>query len=141
MASDDAEIQDLLSKAKTIALVGASADPTRDSHQVMAFLQGHGYRVIPVNPGLAGQSLLGERVYADLESIPDAIDVVDIFRKSDAAGAIVDAAIARGAKAVWLQLGVRDPAAIQRAKAAGLRAVMDRCPKIEIRRLGIVRIA
>lgn len=141
MASDDAEILDLLSKAKTIALVGASADPTRDSHQVMAFLQSHGYRVIPVNPGLAGQSLLGEHVYADLESIPGAIDVVDIFRRSDAAGAIVDAAIARGAKAVWLQLGVRDPAAIQRAQAAGLRAVMDRCPKIEIKRLGIVRIA
>jgi predicted CoA-binding protein len=129
----------LLTRTRTVALVGASSDPSRDSHQVMKFLQGRGYRVLPVNPALAGQSLLGETVYANLASVPGDIDLVDIFRRSDAAGAVVDEAIARGAKAVWLQLGVIDAAAVARAGAAGLVAIMDRCPKIEIPRLGIVR--
>lgn len=105
----------------------------------MAFLQAQGYRVIPVNPGLAGHSLLGETVYRDLDSVPGQIDLVDIFRRSDSAGAVVDEAIARGAKAVWLQLGVIDLSAVRRAEAAGMMAIMDRCPKIEIPRLGIVR--
>jgi uncharacterized protein len=133
----DSDLRRLLQDVRTIALIGASADPSRDSHQVMAFLLAHGYRVIPVNPAMAGQILLGQKVYADLSSISGKIDLVDIFRRSDAAGAVVDAAIARGAKAVWLQLGVIDKAAVARAGAAGLQAVMDRCPKIEIRRLGI----
>lgn len=139
MSDYDAKVERILTQSRTIALIGASADPSRDSHQVMAFLQAQGYRVIPVNPGLAGQTLLGEIVHADLTSIPGDIDLVDIFRRSEAAGAAVDQAIARGAKAVWLQLGVIDPNAIRRAEAAGLEAIMDRCPKIEHRRLGIVR--
>lgn len=139
MFDTDTTIRELLTRTRTVALVGASSDPSRDSHQVMKFLQGRGYRVLPVNPALAGQSLLGETVYANLASVPGDIDLVDIFRRSDAAGAVVDEAIARGAKAVWLQLGVIDAAAVARAGAAGLVAIMDRCPKIEIPRLGIVR--
>ena len=139
MSGIDAKIKDLLTRTRTIALVGASSDPSRDSHQVMKFLQARGYRVIPVNPALAGQTLLGETVHASLAAVPGEIDLVDIFRRSDAAGAVVDEAIQRGAKAVWLQLGVIDAAAAARAEAAGLTAIMDRCPKIEIPRLGIVR--
>jgi hypothetical protein len=138
MASDH-EIQTLLEQIKTIAIVGASSDPNRDSHQVMAFLKSWGYRVIPVNPSQVGAKILEELVYPDLAAIPGPIDMADIFRRSEAAGAIVDEAIAKGAKAVWLQLGVIDPAAVARARAAGLIAMMDRCPKIEIRRLGIPR--
>jgi predicted CoA-binding protein len=137
MRDEDLKIRQVLTTARTIALVGASANATRDSHEVMAFLQARGYRVIPVNPGLEGQTLLGERVYADVLEIPESIDLVDIFRNSEAAGHVVDQAIAKGAKAVWLQLGVINAPAIRRAEAAGLTAIMDRCPKIEIRRLGI----
>jgi predicted CoA-binding protein len=132
----DAEIRDLLTTTRTIAMVGASDRPDRPSHGVMRFLQAHGYRVIPVNPALAGQTLNGETVVATLaEAGP--IDMVDIFRNSDAAGAITDEAIAAGARAVWMQLGVINEAAAARARAAGLTVVMDHCPKIEIGRLGI----
>ncbi len=134
----DAEIRSLLAEAQTIALVGASNKPDRDSHRVMAFLQGQGYRVIPVNPGLAGQQLLGEEVHGALADIGQRIDLVDIFRNSEAAGAVVDEAIAAGAKAVWMQLGVINPQAAARAETAGLKVVMDRCPKIEIPRLGLL---
>jgi predicted CoA-binding protein len=132
----DAEIRDLLTATRTIAMVGASDRPDRPSHHVMAFLQAHGYRIVPVNPALAGQQLLGETVVA---SVADAgpVDMVEIFRNSDAAGAITDDAIAAGAKAVWMQLGVVNPEAAARATAAGLTVVMDRCPKIEITRLGL----
>lgn len=133
------EIADLLTTAKTIALVGASANPARDSHEVMAFLQGQGYRVIPVNPGLAGQKLLGETVVAKLSDIGERIDLVDIFRNSEAAGGVVDEAIAARAGAVWMQLGVINPEAASRAEAAGLKVVMDHCPKIEIPRLGLLK--
>lgn len=133
------EIADLLTTAKTIALVGASANPARDSHEVMAFLQGQGYRVIPVNPGLAGQKLLGETVVAKLSDIDERIDLVDIFRNSEAAGGVVDEAIAARAGAVWMQLGVINPEAASRAEAAGLKVVMDHCPKIEIPRLGLLK--
>ena len=102
----------------------------RDSHGVAAFLQRRGKRVIPVNPNAAGTEILGETCLA---TVPEAVDVVDIFRRSEAAGAHVDEAIAVGAKAVWLQLGVLDDAAAARARAAGLLVVMDRCPKIEWR--------
>ena len=135
----DEEIVALLQTSRTVALVGASAKPDRDSHAVMAFLQAQGYRVIPVNPGLAGQSLLGEKVVSTLADIVGPIDIVDIFRNSDAAGQIIDEAINAGAKAVWLQLGVINPQAADRAKAAGLKVVMDRCPKIEIPRLGLLK--
>jgi hypothetical protein len=133
--TNDSEIRALLQTARTIALVGASDRPDRASHEVMAFLQAQGYRVIPVNPQIAATTLLGETVHASLADIAEPIDIVDIFRRSDAVGPIVDAAIAMGAKAVWMQLGVINEAAAATAQAAGLQVVMDRCAKIEIGRL------
>lgn len=138
--TEDADIKALLDSARTIALVGASDRPDRPSYGVMATLQRHGYRVIPVNPQITGEHVHGEFVFRDLSQLGDPIDIVDIFRRSDAAGAVVDQAIAIGAKAVWMQLGVVDHAAAQRAEAAGLTVVMDRCPAIEIPRLGIAPI-
>ena len=136
----DNDIRDLLASARTIALVGASDRPDRASHEVMGALQAHGYRVIPVNPALAGVEIRGETVRATLAEIAEPIDIVDIFRRSDAAGAVVDEAIAAGAGAVWMQLGVIDAAAAARAEAAGLQAVMDHCPKIELHRLSVPRV-
>lgn len=133
------DIAALLSGTKIVALVGASANAARDSHRIMAFLQQQGYRVIPVNPGLAGQTLLGETVVSALADIAEQIDLVDIFRNSVAAGSVVDEAIAVGAKAVWMQLGVVNPEAAARAEAAGLQVVMDHCPKIEIPKLGLLK--
>jgi len=133
----DVKIHHILATVRTIALVGASANSARPSHEVMHFLQGRGYRVIPVNPGLAGQELLGETVQASLSAIAQPIDMVDVFRDSSAAPGIVDEAIAIGAKVVWMQLGVRHDAAAAKAEAAGIEVIMDRCPKIEIGRLGL----
>jgi predicted CoA-binding protein len=135
----DAYLRDILTSARTIAVVGASPRPNRPSHGVMRFLQRHGYRAIPVNPFAAGNEILGERVRARLADIGEPIDMVDIFRRSEAAGAVVDEAIAIDAKIVWMQLDVRDAVAAARAEAAGLRVVMDRCPAIEIPRLRIER--
>ncbi len=132
----DAKLRRILSTVRTIALVGASANWNRPSYFVMKYLQGKGYRVIPVNPGLAGQDLLGERVYASVRDIPEKIDMVDIFRASDQVPPIVEDAIAAGARVVWMQLGVRNDAAGAKAEAAGLEVVMNRCPKIEFGRLG-----
>ena len=134
--SDD-YLSDVLTSACTIAVVGASPRRERPSHRVMAYLQRRGYRTIPVNPFAAGGTINGETVYASLAEVPDPIDMVDIFRRPEAAGAIVDAAIAVGAKIVWMQLGVRDDAAAARAEARGLKIVMNRCPAIEIPRLGL----
>jgi uncharacterized protein len=103
----------------------------------MAYLQRHGYRAIPVNPNAAGATINGEIVHARLAEVPDPIDMVDIFRRSEAAGAVVDEAIAIGAKVIWMQLGVRDDAAAARAEAGGIKVVMNRCPAIEIPRLGL----
>jgi len=135
----DAYLRDVLTGARTIAVVGASPRPSRPSHRVMHFLQREGYRAIPVNPFAAGGSILGERCYASLAEVPEPVDMVDIFRRSEFAGAAVDAAIAVGAKVVWMQLGVVDAAAAGRARAQGIKVVMDRCPAIEIPRLGLAR--
>ncbi len=126
-----------LRSAKTIAVVGASDKTHRASHGVMRYLQSCGYRCIPVNPKLAGQKLLGETVYADLASIGQPVDMVDVFRNSDYVGPVMDEAIATGAKAVWMQLGVINAEAAERGCAAGLTVIMDRCPAIEIPRLGL----
>jgi O-acetylhomoserine (thiol)-lyase len=131
----DARLRNILSKVRTIAMVGASSNWNRPSYFVMKYLQGKGYRVIPVNPGTAGKDLLGERIYANLREIPDKIDMVDVFRASDAAGPIVDDAIAIGAKVVWMQLGVRNDEAAAKGEAAGIEVIMNRCPKIEFGRL------
>lgn len=139
--TDDADIKALLEGARTIALVGASDRPDRPSYRVMAMLQEHGYRVIPVNPQIAGEHLHGEFVFRELAQIGEPIDIVDIFRRPLAAGEAVDEAIAVGAKAVWMQLGVINGEAAARAEAAGLTVVMDRCPAIEIPRLGVSKIA
>jgi len=128
-------VEQVLTEYRTWAVVGCSPKPWRDSHDVAEFLQRYGYRVIPVNPQCDDDEILGERCYPDLASVPGPVDVVDIFRRSELAGAHVDEAIAIGAKAVWLQLGVIDEAAAARARAAGLHVVMDRCPKIELPRL------
>ncbi len=133
----DEEIAELLRETRTIALVGASDNPGRASYGVMKFLADHGYRVIPVNPRITGEHVHGEYVWRELCQIGEAIDIVDIFRNSAEAGAVVDEAIAVGAKAVWMQLGVIDEAAAARAEAAGLKVVMDHCPKIEFARLGL----
>ncbi len=141
--NDDATLRDILLTTRRIAVVGASDRPDRPSHGVTAFLVDRGYQVTPVNPGIAGRDLHGSAVVARL---PDAaaaagpaggLDMVDVFRRSEDAGAVVDEAIRLGARTVWLQLGVVDEAAGERARAAGLRFVQDRCPVIEWRRLGL----
>lgn len=132
----DAEIRDLLLTTRRIAVVGASDRPDRPSHGVARFLRDRGYAIAPVNPGIAGRPLHGVPVLARLaEAAP--LDLVDVFRRSAEAGAVVDEAIRLGARAVWLQLGVTDDAAGARARAADLRFVQDRCPVIEWRRLGL----
>ena len=136
----DEDIAELLVNARTIAVVGASDQPSRPSYGVMKFLQDWGYRVIPVNPQITGERVLGEFVWRELAQIGVSIDIVDIFRRPEAAGEAVDQAIFVGAKAVWMQIGVINEEAAARAEAAGLKVVMDRCPKIEIPRLGVPRI-
>jgi predicted CoA-binding protein len=137
----DEDIAELLTNARTIAVVGASDRPYRPSYGVMQFLQGRGYRVLPVNPQITGEHVLGEFVWRELAQIGIPIDIVDIFRRPEMAGEAVDQAIYVGAKAVWLQIGVINTEAAARAEAAGLKVVMDRCPKIEIPRLGVPKIA
>jgi uncharacterized protein len=130
----DDDVRELLTATRTWAVVGCSPDPDRDSHRIAALLQRRGFRVVPVNPVAAGEEILGERCVSSVNDVEAPVDVVDIFRRSSAAGAHVDEAIAAGARAVWLQLGVIDEAAADRARAAGLRVVMDRCPAIELAR-------
>jgi O-acetylhomoserine (thiol)-lyase len=136
LAYPDARIRGILQRTRTIAVVGASANWNRPSTFVLKYMQGKGYRTIPVNPGIAGQTIAGELVYASLRDIPVPVDLVDIFRAPEHVGPIVDDAIAIGAKVVWMQLGIRNDAAAAKAEAAGLEVVMERCVKIEFGRLG-----
>ncbi|MEX2630074.1 MAG: CoA-binding protein [Tistlia sp.] len=135
----DGYILGILQETRTIAMVGASPKWNRPSFFVMKYLQDKGYRVIPVNPGQAGQEILGERVYAELAEVPGPFELVDVFRNSEAAAAVADQAIAlradKGIRTLWMQLGVRNDPAAERAEAAGLQVVMNRCPKIEFGRL------
>jgi predicted CoA-binding protein len=135
----DGLLRMVLGSVRTIAMVGASPDWHKASSFAMKYLQSKGYRVIPINPRAAGKTILGETCYARLSDIPQketgTIDMVDIFRNSEAAGPIADEAVAIGAKVVWMQLGVRNDAAAARAEKAGLTVVMNRCPKIEYGRL------
>ncbi len=133
--TEDSDIAAVLSATRTIALVGASHNPARPSHGVMKFLLAHGYEVYPVNPGLAGQQLLGCDVYADIAAIPVQIDMVDVFRQSRYLQGIVEEASAVGARVLWTQLGVIDTAAAAAAERAGMQVVLDRCPAIELPRL------
>ncbi len=135
----DTDIAQLLRETRTIALIGASDRPDRPSYNVMRVLQDWGYRVLPVNPQITGEHIHGEYVWRELSQIGEPIDMVDIFRRPIAAGEAVDEAIAAGAKAVWLQIGVINHEAAARAEAAGLKVVMDRCPAIDLPRLGVPR--
>jgi predicted CoA-binding protein len=132
---DDAYLRKILRESKTIAMVGLSANWNRPSYFAAKYLLDRGYKVIPVNPAAAGQEILGQKVYASLDELPQKADMVDIFRNTEAAGPITDDAIKHGAKVVWMQLGVVNDAAAKRAEAAGLKVVMNRCPKIEHSRL------
>jgi len=140
MLTADADIVQLLSETRTIALVGASDRPDRPSYEVMQVLQSWGYRVLPVNPQITGEHVHGEYVWRELSQIGVPIDMVDIFRRPQAAGEAVDQAIAAGARSVWMQIGVVNEEAAARAEAAGLKVVMDRCPAIELPRLRVPRI-
>lgn len=133
--SSDKDIARVLDETRTIALVGASARPERPSHRVMKFLLENGYKVYPVNPGLAGQTLLGRTVYATLSDIPEKIDMVDVFRHPDYLQDIAREVIEIGAKTLWTQLGVVNADAAASAEQAGIQVVMDRCPAIELPRL------
>ena len=131
----DSYIRGILLSHKSFAVVGASANPVRPSYFVVKYLVSKGYRVLPVNPGQAGREIAGQSVYASLTDIPGDVDIVDIFRNSQAAYGVTEEAVAIGAKVVWMQLGVRNDAAAALAEAAGLKVVMNRCPKIEYARL------
>ena len=131
-------LKGVLQSAKVIALVGASPDPSRPSNSVMRFLQGRGYKVIPVNPGAAGQTALGETVRASLAEIEGPVDMVDIFRRSEDVPPVVEEALKLpGLKAIWMQLGITNAQAAAKAEARGVQVVQDRCPAIEIPRLGL----
>ncbi len=138
-SAPDDELRAILQSVRTIALVGLSANPARPSNGVFGFLLRHGYRAVGVNPGLAGQVIHGAPVYARLADVPFAIDMVDIFRNSAAAGSVVDEALALSPlpNVIWMQIGVIDKIAAEKARTAGLKVVMDHCPRIEIGRLGI----
>lgn len=135
----ESDIADILNTTRTIALVGASDKPDRPSYRVMKYLLDQGYHVIPVSPKVAGKELLGQKGYATLADVPEKIDMVDVFRNSEAAWGVAQEAVAVGTKVLWLQLGVINEQAAVLARNAGLSVVMDRCPAIEIPRLGLAK--
>eukprot|EP00539_Tryblionella_compressa_P010024 CAMPEP_0178802850 /NCGR_PEP_ID=MMETSP0745-20121128/14125_1 /TAXON_ID=913974 /ORGANISM="Nitzschia punctata, Strain CCMP561" /LENGTH=151 /DNA_ID=CAMNT_0020461829 /DNA_START=12 /DNA_END=467 /DNA_ORIENTATION=- len=136
--NSEATIRRVLTSSRNIALVGASSKPERPSNYVMKYLLDIGYNVIPINPGLEGQELHGKVVYGSLSNVPDPIDMVDIFRASEAVPSIVDEAIALGGvKSIWMQVGIVNKEAAEKAKSAGMDVVMDACPKVQIPLLGI----
>ena len=139
LSYDDAHMRRILREVRTIAMVGASPNWVRPSNFAMKYLQGKGYKVIPLNPGQAGKEILGEPCYASVAEIPGTVDMIDIFRNSEAAGAVVNdvlpIASEKKIRVIWMQLGIRNDDAAARAKAAGLTVIMDRCPKIEYGRL------
>lgn len=137
MLQSDHDIAALLQETRTIAVVGASAKESRPSNEVMRYLLTQGYEVFPINPGHAGETIHGQTVYASLADLPAPPDMVDIFRRSEDVGPVVDDAIACGAKSIWMQMDIINEDAAARAEAAGLKVVMNRCPKIEIPRLGL----
>jgi hypothetical protein len=139
MSAEDGLVREILSRVRTIAVVGFSANPGRPSHGVARYLASRGYRVIPVNPGLAGQTFLGEKVRASLGEFGEPIDMVDVFRRSEEVAGVTEQALSLSPRpfAIWTQLGVRDDTAAERARAQGIRVVQDRCPAIEIPRLGL----
>ncbi|OSP56445.1 CoA-binding protein [Pseudoruegeria sp. SK021] len=142
MTDDDTRLTEILTRTRIIACVGASPNPARPSHYVSLFLQAQGYRVIPVNPGQAGNTLFGERAYARLSDIPSviAVDFVDVFRRSEEVPAVVDEALDAlpHLRTIWMQIGVQHADAARRAEAAGVQVVQNRCPKIDIPRLGLL---
>ncbi|MDO6441611.1 MULTISPECIES: CoA-binding protein [unclassified Marinobacter] len=134
------QMRAILEQVRTIALVGASEKTNRPSHEVMEFMQAHGYRVIPVNPRLAGKTVLGETVYPDIASLPEPVDMVEVFLAPERTDALIDQAIELKVPVIWLQIGVINDEGAARAEAAGLTVVMDRCPKQEIPRQGLPKI-
>jgi predicted CoA-binding protein len=140
IAASGEQIRDILTKYRRIAVVGLSNDPSRPSYDVAAYLQRHGYEIFPVNPVLKGQTVLGREVYGSLQEVPQPVEIVDVFRRSEFVPAVVDDALAAGARVIWTQLGVRHDEALRGASEAGVTVVEDRCTKVEHARLGVGRV-
>ncbi len=135
MTPEEDEIREILTTYRTVAVVGCSTNPSKEAHTVPKFLQDHGYRMIPVNPFV--DEILGEKAYDNVKDIPFSIDIVDVFRPSDQVGPVVDDAFETDAKVIWMQLGISNEEAAQKARAAGLKVIQDRCMRKELQRLGI----
>ncbi len=136
MVTDDDVIREILTTYRTVAVVGCSSNPAKDAHNIPRFLQDHGYRIVPVNP--FSDEILGEKTYPNVKDVPSPVQIVEIFRPSEQVGPVVDDALETDAKVIWMQLGIRNDEAAQKARDAGLKVVQDRCMKIELQRLGLV---